>query len=169
MFDESLPSAQNVTKPWRLSTPERHPELLAPSEDCWLVLSREAFGMRRACSRCRTPRVIESGSKLHALHALRAVRVLSGIIAGTGGCERVPTMHKTVPSARDKAPTSTWAVAMSAALFDQMVAAPKSACATTRAIQPSASRLSGCSLPSLLRAAQAQPATPPRISSATIR
>src|SRR5260370_17887450 len=37
--------------------------------------SRRAFGVRGVCSRCRTSRVIESGSKLHALQTLRAVRL----------------------------------------------------------------------------------------------
>src|SRR5260370_14476355 len=32
---------------------------------------REAFGVRGACSRCRNSRVLESGSKLHALQTLR--------------------------------------------------------------------------------------------------
>ena len=45
------------------------------------------------------------------------------------------------PTARQSAPTSTWAVATSAALFDQIVAAPSSACVRINPSQPSASRL----------------------------
>src|SRR5260370_12075953 len=41
----------------------------------WRVISRGAYGVRGACSRCRTSWVVESGSKLHALHTLRVARL----------------------------------------------------------------------------------------------
>src|SRR5258708_11796065 len=47
---------------------------------------RGAFGVRGACSRCRTPRVIESGSKLHALQTLRdcaGAKHLRGLLANS--------------------------------------------------------------------------------------
>ena len=60
-----------------------------------------------------------------------------------------------VPTVRESAPTSTWAVATSAALFDQIVAAPSSACVRINPSQPSARRLSSLPAPSVRLADQA--------------
>src|SRR5882672_5461736 len=45
----------------------------ACGEILWRLLPREAYGVRGACSRCRPPCACDSGSKLHALHTLRAI------------------------------------------------------------------------------------------------
>src|SRR5262249_50305318 len=97
--------------------------------------------------------------------------IRAGIEAATG---RFPpslraTAVKVAPITRHNAPRTTWAVAISAALFDQIVAAPNNPWHKTRASHNKLSLLTGFALPSALRLDQAQKATRPRIATAIIR
>src|SRR5258707_1042168 len=68
-------------------------------------------------------------------------------------------LDRTVPSANEKAPTNTCAVAMSAALSDQIVAAPNTIWVTSSPSQLTVSRVTRCLKPSSRQADQAQHTT----------
>src|SRR3984957_7962725 len=80
----------------------------------------------------------------------------AGAIARAGIKTRKEMMVNSAPLASVSAPVTTCAVATSAALFDQMVAAPRITCTRINPTQASESFASGCSAPRLRRVARAQ-------------
>src|ERR1700743_10432 len=67
----------------------------------------------------------------------------AGAVARAGIKTRKEIMVNSAPFAKVSAPVTTWAVAMSAALLDQMVTAPRTICARTNPIHASESLASG--------------------------
>src|SRR5579862_4633930 len=80
----------------------------------------------------------------------------AGALARAGIKTRKEMMVNSAPLASVSAPVTTCAVATSAALFDQMVAAPRTTCTRTNPTHASDSFASGCSAPRLRRMDRAQ-------------
>ena len=71
-------------------------------------------------------------------HAMRSIKLAFGASGKTKSRVRAPQKSRKViraPTSKERAPSAMWAVATSAALFDQIVQAPSPICARIIAIQ----------------------------------
>src|ERR1700722_2617969 len=93
----------------------------------------------------------------------------AGTVARAGIKTRKEMMVNSAPLASVSAPVTTCAVATSAALFDQMVTAPRATCTRTNPTHANESFDNGWSAPKLRRVARAQKITRQKITNATKR